>query len=101
MKHALTLFLLASAAAAQTADKQAQVDRIFAEFNNRTPGCAVGVARNGEAVLQAGYGMADLERSVPVTPGTIFESGSLAKQFAAAALLLLAQQGPAVVLSPQ
>src|SRR5580698_5531047 len=73
--------------------KQADVDRIFAAFNTHTPGCAVGVAHHGSVVLQAGYGMADLERSVPITPGTIFESGSLAKQFTAAALLLLAQQG--------
>jgi CubicO group peptidase (beta-lactamase class C family) len=93
MKHAAALFLMSVAAAAQTVDKQTQVDHIFAEFNNHTPGCAVGVAQNGEVVLQAGYGMADLERNVAITPGTIFESGSVAKQFTAAALMLLAQEG--------
>src|SRR4030088_411075 len=78
---------------AQPADKQADVDRIFSAFNTHTPGCAVGVAHNGAVVLRSGYGMADLERNVPITPNTIFESGSIAKQFTAMSLMLLAQQG--------
>ena len=89
---ALTL-TLALALEAQPSSKQAQVDQLFAALNTHTPGCAVGVAQNGTTALTAGYGMADLERNVPITPGTIFESGSVAKQFTAAALMLLAQQG--------
>jgi CubicO group peptidase (beta-lactamase class C family) len=73
--------------------RQAAVDRIFAAFNTHTPGCAVGVAQQGTVALRAGYGMADLERNVPVTADTVFESGSVAKQFTAATLMLLAQQG--------
>src|SRR5277367_780853 len=73
--------------------KQAEVDRIFATFNTHTPGCAVGVSERGTVALRAGYGMADLERGVPVTADTVFESGSVAKQFTAMAILLLAQQG--------
>jgi CubicO group peptidase (beta-lactamase class C family) len=73
--------------------KQIEVDRIFAAFNTHTPGCAVGVSENGTVALRAGYGMADLERGVPVTADTVFESGSVAKQFTAMAILLLAQQG--------
>ncbi len=73
--------------------RQADVDRIFSGFNNHTPGCAVGVAEHGNVALTAGYGMADLERGVPVTADTVFESGSVAKQFTAMAVLLLAQQG--------
>ena len=72
--------------------KQAEVDRIFAAFNTHTPGCAVGVSENGTIALRAGYGMADLERGVPITADTVFESGSVAKQFTAMAILLLAQQ---------
>lgn len=71
----------------------AEVDKIFAAYNTHTPGCAVGVAEKGAAVLTAGYGMADLERNVAITADTVFESGSVAKQFTAAALILLAQQG--------
>ena len=70
-----------------------EVDRIFAGFNTHTPGCAVGLSEHGAVALRAGYGMADLERATPVTADTVFESGSVAKQFTAMALLLLAQQG--------
>jgi CubicO group peptidase (beta-lactamase class C family) len=73
--------------------KLTEVDHIFASFNTHTPGCAVGVAEHGTVALRAGYGMADLERGVPVTADTVFESGSVAKQFTAMAILLLAQQG--------
>ena len=73
--------------------QQAEVDRIFGAFNTHTPGCAVGVARHGTVAYKAGYGMADLERNVPISAETVFESGSVAKQFTAAALLLLARQG--------
>jgi len=73
--------------------KSTEVDRIFAGFNTHTPGCAVGVADHGSVALKAGYGMADLERGVPVSADTVFESGSVAKQFTAMAILLLAQQG--------
>jgi CubicO group peptidase (beta-lactamase class C family) len=93
VRVATVTLLVAVAVSAQTVQKQAQVDHIFSEFNNHTPGCSVGVAQNGTVVLETGYGMADLERHVPIGPATIFESGSVAKQFTGAALLLLAQQG--------
>jgi len=73
--------------------KLTEVDRIFAAFNTHSPGCAVGVSEHGTVALRAGYGMADLERGVPVNADTVFESGSVAKQFTAMAILLLAQQG--------
>jgi CubicO group peptidase (beta-lactamase class C family) len=88
---ALTLTLALHAQPAKS--RQADVDRIFSAFNTHTPGCSVGVAEHGTVALRAGYGMADLERSVPVTADTVFESGSVAKQFTAMAVLLLAQQG--------
>src|SRR5258708_5516561 len=93
MKTAASALFLVLSVQAQPASKQTETARIFSAFNNHTPGCAVGVAHKGNVVLRAGYGMADLERNVPITPDTIFESGSLAKQFTAAALMLLAQQG--------
>lgn len=73
--------------------KSTEVDHIFGAFNTHTPGCAVGVGERGTVALRAGYGMADLERGVPVTADTVFESGSVAKQFTAMAILLLAQRG--------
>jgi CubicO group peptidase (beta-lactamase class C family) len=76
------------------ADLAARVDRVLAQTNatNATPGCAVGVSRDGKIVERA-FGMADLEFGIPNTPQTIFESGSVAKQFTAASIVLLAIEG--------
>jgi CubicO group peptidase (beta-lactamase class C family) len=75
-------------------DARTQVDKIFARFAGTTgPGCSAGVSLGGTPVLAAAYGMADLEHNVALTPDTVFEPGSITKQFTAAAVLLLAQQG--------
>ena len=71
----------------------AAVDVVFARWTHDTPGCAVGVARDGTPVLARAYGMADLEHDVPNAPDTIFEAGSVSKQFTAMAVLLLARDG--------
>jgi CubicO group peptidase (beta-lactamase class C family) len=78
----------------------ATVDAVFARWNQTTPGCAVGVGVNGKAVLERAYGMADLERDVPNAPDTIFEAGSVSKQFTAAAVLLLAREGKLSIDDP-
>src|SRR5687767_10724926 len=58
-----------------------------------SPGCAVGISLNGESVFEKAFGLAEMEHNIPNTPQTIFESGSVAKQFTAAALVLLQQDG--------
>jgi CubicO group peptidase (beta-lactamase class C family) len=97
LRTAVLLTVVPATLSAQTApptDSAAAVDRIFANWNTRqTPGCAVGIARNGQTLLERAYGMANLEYDVPNTPSTIFEAGSVSKQFTAAAVALLAQQG--------
>ena len=80
-------------AAAPPLDVPARVDAAFAKWTAVTPGCAVAVAANGVPVLAKGYGMADLEHDVPITAQTIFEAGSVSKQFTAAAVMLLAREG--------
>src|SRR5437762_1471582 len=71
-----------------------EVDTIFADYAKKdAPGCAVGVARGGKIVLERAYGMANLEHDIPLTPSSIFEAGSVSKQFTAAAVLLLASEG--------
>jgi CubicO group peptidase (beta-lactamase class C family) len=71
----------------------AKVDEIFAQFDKPgSPGCAVGVYREGELLYSKGYGEADLERGVPVTPATVFYIASTAKQFTAMSVWLLARQ---------
>jgi CubicO group peptidase (beta-lactamase class C family) len=82
----------ASLALAQDA-RIAQVDKVFERWTSTTPGCTVGVALDGRPVLQKAYGMADLEDDIPLKPDSILESGSVAKQFTAAAVLLLARDG--------
>lgn len=57
------------------------------------PGCAVGVSLAGRPVYEKAFGMAELEHAIPNTPQTIFESGSVAKQFTAAAVILLSLEG--------
>ena len=77
---------------AQPAEDRAGVDQVFAKWTAATPGCAVGVASGGRPVLSKGYGSADLEHDVAITPDTIFEAGSVSKQFTAASMLLLARE---------
>ncbi|MDX2043239.1 MAG: serine hydrolase domain-containing protein [Acidobacteriota bacterium] len=57
------------------------------------PGCAVGISLAGRPVYEKAFGMAEMEHSIPNTPQTIFESGSVAKQFTAAAVILLSLEG--------
>jgi len=91
----LLLLLAASPAPGQgPSPDAASLDAIFQKWNSKeTPGCAVAVARDGRTVLSRAYGMADLEHDVPNDPNTIFEAGSVSKQFTAGAVILLAQAG--------
>src|SRR5499427_9449189 len=68
-------------------------DKVTRAYVAPAPGCAAAVSLNGEPVFEKAFGLADLEFNVPNTPQTIFESGSVAKQFTAAALVLLQQDG--------
>src|SRR5262245_12975336 len=78
-------------AQAPPAGIQPQVDKLFARWTNSTPGCAVGADAAGKPVVRSVYGTADLEHDVPITLDTVFEVGSVSKQFTAAAVLLLAR----------
>lgn len=92
---AAALLLLAPCAAhAQAAGSDPRIDRIFAEYDRAgSPGCAVGVVRDGKWVMQRGYGMADLDHDIPNGPSMVYYVGSISKQFTAAAIALLAQDG--------
>lgn len=84
----------ASMAHAQAADLTALADKVFTPWNStHSPGCAVGVAQGGRTVFARAYGMADLTNGIAITPNTILESGSVAKQFTSTAVLLLMQDG--------
>ncbi len=87
----VTAALLGTPAYAQ--DRTAGIDSIFGFATAATPGCAVGVSRRGEVVVNRAYGLADVERRVPLGPGSLFDIGSTQKQFTAAAVLILAEEG--------
>src|SRR5215475_5519087 len=77
-----------------TPDVAKRVDGVFAKWNRAdSPGCALGVYRGGQIVYKRGYGIEDLNEDVHITPGTVFHVASMSKQFTAAAVVLLAQQG--------
>ena len=91
---------LSTSTSAQIPDKQkvvAGAERAFEKVTKAyvapAPGCAAAVSLNGDVVFEKAFGLADLEHNVPNTTQTIFESGSVAKQFTAAALVLLQQDG--------
>jgi CubicO group peptidase (beta-lactamase class C family) len=75
------------------ADTTARVDAIYSRFGTGTPGCALEVLRGGAAIYSKGYGLASLELRVPISPRTVFDIGSSSKQFTAASIVLLAQDG--------
>jgi CubicO group peptidase (beta-lactamase class C family) len=97
------LFAIAVAAqpAADPAGVAAKVDGVFARYNHTdTPGCTVGVAQGGRTVLEKAYGMADLEHGIALATDSILEAGSVSKQFTAAAVLLLAEEGKLTLDDP-
>jgi CubicO group peptidase (beta-lactamase class C family) len=72
----------------------AQVDRLFTEWaKSDSPGCSLAIMIDGEIVYKQGYGMANLEYHIPITPSTIFHVASVSKQFAAMAIALLQKEG--------
>src|SRR5467141_4034592 len=84
------------AAAENTAEekKAVAVDEIFVDLTKAgSPGCALGVYRDGKMIYSKGYGLANLEENVPITPQSVFDIGSTSKQFTAASILLLEKQG--------
>lgn len=92
----LLVFSGHSATVAGTSEdkKTAAVDEVFSDFAKPgSPGCAVGIYRDGKIIYAKGYGLANLEENVPITPQSIFDIGSTSKQFTAASILLLEKQG--------
>lgn len=89
------LFVLAAACAGVFPALADKVDRaVEADMRQHPiPGLALEIIRNGKCIKRAGYGMANLEWQTRVRPETVFEIGSISKQFTAAGILLLAQDG--------
>lgn len=82
---------ITSTAGAQ--DRTATIDSIFSFATSATPGCGVGVSQRGNAIVSRFYGLANVETRTPLGPNSLFDIGSTQKQFTAAAVLLLAEEG--------
>ena len=91
---AIAIVLAAACGASPTASTAARVDPLFATWNRPdSPGCGVGVSQNGAVIYERGYGMASLERKVPITSSTVFHLASITKPFTAMSILLAAERG--------
>ncbi|MFT3845804.1 MAG: serine hydrolase domain-containing protein [Lacibacter sp.] len=97
MKKAFLLFLFFSfqhiCIAQSWQDTVLLIVRAMADFKPEKPGAQLAISRNGQLIFSQAWGMADLEHNVALTTESIIEAGSVSKQFTAAAILLLEQQG--------
>jgi len=95
-KLALTLVFLITylfITAQSWQDTVARIEKIFTRYKAGIPGAQLAIGRHGKVIFSKAWGMADMEHNVPLTTESISEAGSVSKQFTAAAILLLEQQG--------
>ena len=91
---ALIFFLVPFVSASSPDVVPQKIDKVFALYNNpHSPGCSVGVIRNGGLVFRKSYGEASLELGTPLSPDSVFYMASVSKQFTAASIVLAAEQG--------
>ncbi len=95
LRLSFLLLLITQSSFAQTwQDTVALINKAFAQYQPAAPGCQLSVSRKGQIIFSQAWGMADMERNVPLSTASIIEAGSVSsKQFTAAAILLLEQQG--------
>lgn len=80
---------------AQTGDIDSRVDSFVQDSirQQRIPGLALAVMRDGQIIKAQGYGLSNIELNVPISPQTIFQSGSVGKQFTATGIMMLVEEG--------
>ncbi len=89
------------AAESRAADPAAQIDQMMSQvYSPKGPGAAVIVVKDGKTILRKGYGLADIEMSIPVRPEMVFRIGSVTKQFTAAVIMMLTEEGQLSVNDP-
>jgi CubicO group peptidase (beta-lactamase class C family) len=97
----VTMLLAVATLLAVSADTGAVDSFVRAEMERqKVPGVAVAVVRGGEVVKAQGYGLANVEHQVPVKPGTVFQSGSVGKQFTSTLVMLLVEEGKLALSDP-
>jgi CubicO group peptidase (beta-lactamase class C family) len=93
-KPSLVLLLFAVTCLGQNGNTTAIDNYVQAEMTKqKIPGFALAIVKNGQIVIAKGYGFSNVEHQVPVKPETIFQSGSVGKQFTATAIMMLVQEG--------
>jgi CubicO group peptidase (beta-lactamase class C family) len=94
MVVAMALGVLRGTAAGAQEARQRKVDSVFADYAKPgSPGCALGVIRDGNFVYRKGYGMGSVELGVPLSAESVFYMGSVSKQFTGAAVVLAQERG--------
>ncbi|MEM7381512.1 MAG: serine hydrolase domain-containing protein [Bacteroidota bacterium] len=99
MKHVITVLFLVffsfSGASQQTTldEKLRSVSELLKPYDRLGPGYAIGIIKDGEMIFSKGYGYANLDHNIAISDSSIFYIGSMAKQFTAAALLILEEEG--------
>jgi len=94
MKLHYIIALLLSCFSAIAQDNRADIDTLFNVYNRSgAPGVAVLIVKDGKVVFKKGYGMANLEHNIPISPTTVFDIASVSKQFTGFAISTLIQEG--------
>ncbi len=84
-------FLVSLVSADEKTDK---VDKLFSKWDSTvSPGAALAIIKDGKIIYKRGYGMANLEHNIPLTPTSVFRIGSTSKQFTASCIAILALRG--------
>ncbi|MEM9053438.1 MAG: serine hydrolase domain-containing protein [Bacteroidota bacterium] len=97
----LATCLFFTAGCAQEGSFDSQIDALFDEFNQlTTPGYAIGVSKDGKTIYQKGFGSANLDYNIPITPESKFSIASVSKQFTAACLAILVVEGKVSLDTP-
>jgi len=87
----LVIFILSGANAEE---KTARVDKLFSQWDSTiSPGAALAIIKDGQIIYKRGYGMANMEHDIPITPTSVFRIASCSKQFTAACVSILALEG--------
>jgi CubicO group peptidase (beta-lactamase class C family) len=95
-KIALLLLLITLCLVSQAQswkDTVSKIEQLFSRYKPEMPGCQFVISRHGQTIFSKAWGMADLEHNAPLTTQSLIEIGSVSKQFTAACILLLEQQG--------
>jgi CubicO group peptidase (beta-lactamase class C family) len=88
------LFIVFLASLVSADEKTDKVDKLFSKWDSTvSPGASLAVIKDGKIIYKRGYGMANLEHNIPLTPTSVFRIGSTSKQFTASCIAILALQG--------